>query len=1118
MKKMIGLLLGIASVFTLASCDLSALMGGGGTSENSQTSQIVESVGGEENSEHKHKLTRVSERKATCTQEGNITHWTCDCGAYFADAMGKEEVTAADVILAKEEHVIKYTAGIEPNCSTGGRMEYWSCSKCLKNYADEACTQEVKLSDIILTAEHTLVHQEAKPVVGREDGVVEHWACSECGSCFADAEGTEKMKKSETVIVSVLGIPDFVVEVPAGRDPIVLQLSDTQIIDAAQERPGRGGIDRTLNATDKMDERCFNYLEEVITATNPDFIILTGDVVYGEFDDDGSALTKLVDFMDGFQIPWSPVFGNHDNESKKGADWQCDLFENSQYCLFDQKELSGNGNYSVGIAQDGEMKRVFYMLDTHACGNASQESKDNGHTLANRVGFQQDQMDWYTEEIKLLKKYVPEVKISFAYHIQQWIFGKAYASYGFNQSEKYQDINLDMMEGVAESDFGYIGRQMKGEWDTDYKIYKAMKELGVDSIFVGHEHCNNVSVVYEGIRFTYGLKSSEYDRFNWLNADGTITGGWIHEWNVAKTGKPLVGGTVTVLSEDDGEIEDCYNYYCGFENGEIDWDAYKPDVPDSVMEIPDFLVEVPVGRDPIVLQLSDTQIIDAAQERPGRGGVDYNLWATDQIEERCFDYLTEVITATNPDFIIITGDVIYGEFDDNGTVLPAFIEFMDSFQIPWSPVFGNHDNESAKGVDWQCAQLEASEYCYFEQNNVSGNGNYSVGIAQGGELLRVFYMMDSNACGNATQADKDSGKVLYNFAGFKQDQIDWYTNQIKLLKKYVPDVKISFAYHIQQAVFGEAYAKYGFNQSNKYQDINLDTMDDVAESDFGYIGRQMKGPWDTDKKVYNAMKTLGVDSIFVGHEHCNNVSVIYDGIRFTYGLKSSEYDRFNFLNTDGTVGGNYGYAMPKTSIPLVGGTVIVLSEDNGTIEDCYNYYCGFENGKINWDDYKPAEVINVNGLQYGGINATTAQMWGDGPVYAEAVKFDDTTNAWKVTAGGQGKLYINTSLLKGKTTLTFSLYIENALGSGALDPFSLRVKPDNDSIAGLPGAAIDSNSKKQYIQFKVGDKADADAVRLQLGVWQTFTVDISKFADVCTELSFNIYTGNTLYLKDIALS
>jgi len=102
-----------------------------------------------------------------------------------------------------------------------------------------------------------------------------------------------------------------------------------------------------------------------------------------------------------------------------------------------------------------------------------------------------------------------------------------------------------------------------------------MKALGVDSIFVGHEHCNSASVVYEGIRFQYGQKSSEYDRFNWLNQDGTITGGWIHEWNVNKTGTPLIGGTVIILSESDASIEDCYNYYCGFENGQIDWDAYK---------------------------------------------------------------------------------------------------------------------------------------------------------------------------------------------------------------------------------------------------------------------------------------------------------------------------------------------------------------------------------------------------------------------------------------------------------------------------------------------------------------------------------------------------------------
>ena len=64
-----------------------------------------------------------------------------------------------------------------------------------------------------------------------------------------------------------------------------------------------------------------------------------------------------------------------------------------------------------------------------------------------------------------------------------------------------------------------------------------------------------------------------------------------------------------------------------------------------------------MGRNPVVLQLSDTQIIDAGQTRPGRDPVSESFWGTDKIEERCYDYLTEVITATNPDFIIITGDV-----------------------------------------------------------------------------------------------------------------------------------------------------------------------------------------------------------------------------------------------------------------------------------------------------------------------------------------------------------------------------------------------------------------------------------------------------------------------------
>ena len=202
---------------------------------------------------------------------------------------------------------------------------------------------------------------------------------------------------------------------------------------------------------------------------------------------------------------------------------------------------------------------------------------------------------------------------------------------------------------------------------------------------------------------------------------------------------------------------------------------------DPALEIPDFIVEVPEGRDPVVLQLTDTQIIDAGQARPGRGGVDDVFWATDQVEERCYEFIYETVAATQPDLIIMTGDNVYGEFDDNGSALLGLVEFMESFQIPWAPIFGNHDNESAMGVDWQCQQFENAQFCLFEQKELTGNGNYSVGIAQGGKLKRVFYMLDSNGCGNPSEKTLENPHFTRN-SGFGVDQIQWYTNQINEIK------------------------------------------------------------------------------------------------------------------------------------------------------------------------------------------------------------------------------------------------------------------------------------------------------------------------------------------------
>ena len=348
----------------------------------------------------------------------------------------------------------------------------------------------------------------------------------------------------------------------------------------------------------------------------------------------------------------------------------------------------------------------------------------------------------------------------------------------------------------------------------------------------------------------------------------------------------------------------------------------------------DFAVEVEEGKDPVVLQLSDPQLCD---------------WGS--LEANCFSYIRETVEATNPDLIIITGDIVYGRFDEKGKLLLDFIEFMDSLEIYWAPVFGNHDNECLLGVDWQCEQLENAEYCLFEQRNLGGNGNYSVGIVQGGKILRVFYMLDSNGCSNPMidrnekAAENVLGQnVVKTSAGFDNFQIDWYTESITTLKTIVPDVKISVAFHIQISGFLDAFQKYEAYDGAVRPDsssallcpLNLDRLVDVEEGDFGYIGRRMKGAWDTNNRVLSSFKELGVDSIFVGHEHCNSASIVLDGIRFQYGQKSSTYDRYNVLKANGTITDNGN----GSGTPLMGGSVIPLSQEDGSIVSPYIYLCG----------------------------------------------------------------------------------------------------------------------------------------------------------------------------------
>ena len=503
----------------------------------------------------------------------------------------------------------------------------------------------------------------------------------------------------------------------------------------------------------------------------------------------------------------------------------------------------------------------------------------------------------------------------------------------------------------------------------------------------------------------------------------------------------------------------------------------------------DFTVPVETGREPVILQLTDTQIIDASQQRSADrlGSTLSTYYAKDLMDERCFDYIRETVENTNPDLILITGDLVYGEFDDAGTSLLALIDVMESLKTPWAPVFGNHDNESTLGADWQCQQLENAEYCLFEQKTLTGNGNYSIGITQGGVLKRVIFMLDSNGCGGMSAASKANGHSTTN-VGFGTDQIAWYTDTAQKINRLQPDMKYTFAYHVQQEIFRNAISQYGTVNSNTINaPINIDTAANKKDTDFGYMGRDLKSSWDKDFSVYNGMKALGADSLLVGHEHCNSASVMYDGIRFQYGQKTSCYDRANYIKANGTIEGSYS----DIGTPIMGGTVMKMSETDGSFTDCYIYYCDTDEGGIN-----PGDVV-VPGMKVG------TELSGDSNITAKAVMLENVP-AYQFTASAQGKVYVDVSAIANQDIFTFSAFVPE--GSKKLDgqgEFSVRTKPND-----LVGSG--------YTCFH--SAATSEELLIPLGEWKTYSMDISHYGEKCTEFSFVIPAGNTLYLKDLAVS
>lgn len=316
----------------------------------------------------------------------------------------------------------------------------------------------------------------------------------------------------------------------------------------------------------------------------------------------------------------------------------------------------------------------------------------------------------------------------------------------------------------------------------------------------------------------------------------------------------------------------------------------------------DFLFPMPDGRPLRVLQLTDIQTMDltctrnATRDRQIKGAYFKN--GVYGMEERAYGFIRSVIRAAAPDLIVLTGDNVYGEFDDNGRMLCELIECMEEAGIPWAPTFGNHDNESRMGVDWQCEQFAAAPHCLFSRGSVTGNANFSIGLVQGGAPKFALILLDTNGChivGNPVAPeegltlDNPCYDKLENKNYIAPDQIDWYRHCVAGLPNMV-------FLHIPPICYIEALqARYGFEFGSSVTLSAPDTgayVEQMRFSDFT----------DADGAFFKALQACDCRAVFAGHQHLNDCILRdWQGVTLGYGLKTGYNTYWRRGSTGGTL-------------------------------------------------------------------------------------------------------------------------------------------------------------------------------------------------------------------------
>lgn len=295
----------------------------------------------------------------------------------------------------------------------------------------------------------------------------------------------------------------------------------------------------------------------------------------------------------------------------------------------------------------------------------------------------------------------------------------------------------------------------------------------------------------------------------------------------------------------------------------------------------------------------------------------YEEWEKDNTTGKIFKKTVEtLIERASPDFITLSGDISYaGDFES----YKKFAEYFDSFGIPWTCCFGNHDNqdgdEPVRRVldEYKKHRLFAFEEC----DSKLGNTNFAILIEKNGKNAAGIILMDTHD--RVPSKVDQCGKNLA-WANLSSDQLTWYSDRIAEFDK-LGCCETALITHIPiNAYFAAANAAF----KNPHEDKSVKLADSYSkylwnpgyENSYGVWHEPISAFPEEDGAFDLILKLGSTKTVICGHNHINNWVVKYKGVNFVFATKT----------------GNGSYWEPEIN----GGTLLRINE-NGVASINHEY-------------------------------------------------------------------------------------------------------------------------------------------------------------------------------------